>query len=63
MSTAAEKQAAVYWGAVALCLLVGPLAWNYVAPLFQLPQLTTWQFLCASVALKSLRGPRPPEAA
>lgn len=33
-----------------VCLiLIGPWAWNYVAPAFGLPQLTVWQFFQLTV--------------
>jgi hypothetical protein len=37
-------------------VLLGPLAWNYVAPTFGLPQLTVWQFFVAGVACRCLLG-------
>lgn len=37
-------------------LLIGPLAWNYVAPVFSLPRLSVWQFFVAGVALRCLLG-------
>lgn len=42
--------------ALALAIIIGPLAWNYVALLFSLPQLTIWQFLVAGVAMRCLLG-------
>jgi hypothetical protein len=40
-----------------LMLWLGPLAWNYVAPLFKLPELTFWQWFVTAFALRCLRGP------
>lgn len=54
-----EKQAAAfaYLFVLAVMLWLGPMAWNHVAPLFGLPQLTWWQWFVAGFALKCLRGP------
>lgn len=52
-----QAHAFAYLFVLVIMLWLGPMAWNYVAPLFGLPQLTFWQWFVAAFAVKCVRGP------